>query len=364
MRLFFFSSFFFSIINLSAQSNLVDQKALPSVVNLSGHLRSWSKDHILFGHQDALAYGVYWKKHRSNRSDVKDLVKSHPAVVGWEISKLGQGPLNIDSVDFKSMQKWMVKVHKQGGINSISWHMDNFVTGGNSWDTAGSVVSHILPGGDKHADYCTKLDRFVDFLQGLKYRGELIPIIFRPFHEHTGSWFWWGKNLCTPDEYKELWHFTIEYLRDKKETHQLLYAYSPDVVNDTIEYLERYPGDLHVDIMGLDDYRDVGTNADHSKLGKRLEMLVDLAEKHQKIAALTETGQERIPEPEFWTKTLLAQMLHSNKSKQIAYVMVWRNARPSHHYGPFKGHASANDFQKFVKNNAIWLMKDLPKWNK
>lgn len=345
-----------------SQHSLVDQGADAAVINLANHLRKWSKDKILFGQQDALAYGVHWKKHRSNRSDVKDLVRSHPALIGWELSKLGQGPYNIDSVEFKSMQKWIKKVHRQGGINSISWHMDNFVTMGNSWDTAGSVVEHILPGGKHHSDFVAKLDLFVAFLGELKDRGKPIPIIFRPYHEHSGSWFWWGEALCTPEEYKALWQFTVKYLRDQKNVHQLLYAYSPDAVDDSSEYLERYPGDEYVDIMGLDDYRDVGQNADHSRLAVRLEMVVDLADKHGKIAALTETGQESIPEPEFWTKTLMQQLLSSEKTKRIAYVMVWRNARLTHHYGPFKGHASAEDFKIFAKNKNIWLLKDLPKW--
>ena len=238
--------------------------------------------------------------------------------------------------------------------------MDNFVTGGNSWDTTGSVVRHILPGGDQHQAFIEKLDLFVNFLQGLTYQGKPIPIIFRPFHEHTGSWFWWGKKLCTAEEYKSLWQFTVEYLRDRKQVHQLLYAYSPDVIRDSSEYLERYPGDHYVDIMGLDDYRDVGVNADHSMLAKRLEILVNLANEHNKIAALTETGQEKIPEPNFWTETLLRQLLSNDKTQQIAYVMVWRNARLSHHYGPFKGHISSEDFLKFARHEKIWLLKDLP----
>ncbi|MCB0689720.1 MAG: beta-mannosidase, partial [Saprospiraceae bacterium] len=196
-----------------AQPQLVDTNAIPAVIRLAENLENWSKDKILFGQQDALAYGVYWKKHRKNHSDVRKLVKSHPALIGWELSKLGQGPLNIDSVDFVSMQQWIINVHRQGGINSISWHMDNFVTGGNSWDTTGMVVKHILPGGDKHQEYLAKLDLFVQFLSALKYKGQTIPIIFRPFHEHTGSWFWWGKDHCSVQDYKQLWRFTIEYLR-------------------------------------------------------------------------------------------------------------------------------------------------------
>lgn len=352
----YFQSFLF------AQHSLVDDQADPNVVGLHTHLKLWAADKVLFGQQDALAYGVLWKRHRANHSDVKSIARSHPAIVGWELSKIGISPYNIDSVDFESMKKWIIKVHKQGGINTISWHMDNLVTGGNTWDTAGSVVRHILPGGSHHAQFLTKLDFFIKFLGDLKYRNKPVPIIFRPYHEHTGSWFWWGKNLCTVDEYKQLWKFTVEYLRDKNNIHQLLYAYSPDVIRDSIEYLERYPGDAWVDIMGLDDYHDVGVHANKNMLGNRLEILVDLANAHDKIAAFTETGQERIPQNDFWTETLLKQIMRNKKTQQIAYVMVWRNASLSHHYGPYKGHSSEENFKTFIADKRTWLLKDLPQW--
>ena len=192
----FYPPLLFNLSLFSQTPVLVDQNADPMVIRLANHLRIWSKDKVLFGQQDALAYGVLWKKHKANRSDVKNIVGSHPAVIGWELSKIGQSPFNIDSVDFSAMKKWIIKIHKQGGINTISWHMDNLVTGGNTWDTAGSVVQHILPGGSHHDQFLSKLDLFALFLNDLKYKNRPVPIIFRPYHEHTGSWFWWGKNFA------------------------------------------------------------------------------------------------------------------------------------------------------------------------
>ena len=85
-------------------------------------------------------------------------------------------------------------------------------------------------------------------------KGTLIPVVFRMYHEHTGAWFWWGSKQCTPEEYKQLWIMTVEYLRDKKNVHNLLYAYSPSETKNEAEYLERYPGDEYVDIVGYDCY--------------------------------------------------------------------------------------------------------------
>jgi mannan endo-1,4-beta-mannosidase len=47
--------------------------------------------------------------------------------------------------------------------------------------------------------------------------GKLIPIIFRPFHEFDGNWFWWGANYCTAEEYISVYRFTVNYLRDTKK---------------------------------------------------------------------------------------------------------------------------------------------------
>ncbi len=71
-----------------------------------------------------------------------------------------------------------------------------------------------------------------------------LPIIFRPFH---------GANV-TVDEYVQLWRFTVDYLRDEKGLHNLLFAYSTDVFTDEEDYLELYPGHEYVDVLGYDDY--------------------------------------------------------------------------------------------------------------
>ena len=335
---------------------LVDPGATRATRALFLNLQETAATNILFGHEDALAYGVEWKDWHRSRSDVKDVCGKHPALFGWEMSKLGKYPHNIDTVDFKQMQAWIKVAYRMGGVNTISWHLDNFVTGGDSWDVGERVVATILPGGVHHAAYLRKLDLFADYVRGLKtgflFR-KSIPIIFRPFHEHTGSWFWWGSDHCTPEEYKELWRFTVKYLRDEKALHNLLWCYSPDVFRDEEHYLERYPGDGYVDILGLDDYHDVGDNGNIRDLTRRLGMVVDLAESRNKIPVLSETGYEAIPQSDWWTAKFLPAIRDDAKAARIAYLMVWRNARRDHHYGPYPGHASAADFRKFSKDPVL-----------
>lgn len=342
----------------------VDASASRETKALYENLRRLAPKHVLVGHQDALAYGVNWKGWHKKRTDMHDVSGQHPALVGWELSRLGASPLNIDSVRFDEIQAWIKQVYKMGGVNTLSWHMDNFVTGGNSWEVGERVVETILPGGVHHEAFKAKLDHFADFVDDLEVgwlRKRKIPIIFRPWHEHTGSWFWWGKDHCTAEEYKALFRFTVEYLRDQKGLHQILYCYSPDVFEDEAHYMERYPGDEYVDILGVDDYHDVGAKNDVEALLNRLRTVVNLAERRDKIAVLSETGYETIPKGDWWTQTILEPIKNDPVASRIAYMMVWRNARLNHHYGPFPGHSSVPDFLRFAEDEFTLFANDLPK---
>jgi hypothetical protein len=338
-----------------------DALASPETVNLYQNLLALKKTGIMFGHQDDLAYGNGWYG-EVGRSDVKDVCGDYPAVYGWEIGHLELGDTySLDSVYFDNIKGWIKSVYQNGGINTISWHLRNPYTGGSSWDTSSKkVVASILPGGEKHKLYCTYLDRLAEFLLDLKTDdGTFIPILFRPYHEHTGSWFWWGKNLCTVEDYKALWHFTVDYLQNKKGIHHLLYTYSTDRFKTTDEYLERYPGDEIIDILGFDLY-DRGP--DYGDLLKNCaEKVSKLALEKGKIATLSETGGPIASNHSWWTKTVL----HSLQSSELSYVLVWRNPfKPADHaaFAPYKGSPDSQDFIQFYNDRKTLFQNDVAKY--
>jgi mannan endo-1,4-beta-mannosidase len=342
-----------------------DKQADKGVVNLYKNLALLAPDYIMIGHQDALSYGISWKKD-SDRSDIKDITGSHPAVFGWDIGgiELGQ-PVNLDSVPFNEMRKNIVSVYLRGGINTISWHARNPVSGKSSWvedkNSPNIIVAKILPGGSNHEDFKKQLDKVAAFLKSLKAPdGSLAPVIFRPWHENSGNWFWWGAIHCSSEEYKSLYRFTVDYLRNTHHLHNLLFAYSPDVgFKDADGYLERYPGDDLVDIIGLDDYNSLNTGHPE-KLISNLEIIAKVAIDHNKIAALTETGCNRVERKDYFTDELLPCLDHSELTRSISWVLFWRNADQKQHFVPAPGHPAAENFKEFVKNKDILLLNDIP----
>jgi len=256
--------------NRSEKLRPIDEEATEETTALYANLGALANEHVLFGHQADLAYGVHWDRRSDSlaraagdrRSDVKSVTGSYPAVYGWDVGDISQPEAaeNLDGVPFDKMKNWIVEGHERGGVITVSWHMNNLVSGGSAWDTT-PAVSKLLPDSSHHEAYRRALDRFAAFAKDVEAGfwswiggGHPVPIIFRPFHEMTGGWFWWGGDNTTPAAYKRLWRFTVEYLRDEKEVHNLLYAYSPDIIESKADYLRYYPGDAYVDILGYDDY--------------------------------------------------------------------------------------------------------------
>ncbi|MBD0404230.1 glycoside hydrolase family 26 protein [Flammeovirga sp. EKP202] len=360
-----FITFFFSIGSSVAQDSvkLNDKKATKPTKALYQQLHEVSnKNQTIFGHQDDLAYGYHWW---GDNSDVKQVAGDYPGLYGWDIGEIGNEK-NLDGIPFADIKRYIKEAHGRGGITTLSWHMVNLKTKTSAWDKT-SVVHEMLKGGKYHEEFIQKLDLVADFLNDLEVDGEKIPVLFRPWHEHNGSWFWWGGKNVSKEDYIKLWQFTVKYLRDKKKIHHVVYVYSTDSFETEEMYLDRYPGDEYVDILGFDDYGAFRKNADDARekwIINELEIIAKLADQKGKVCAFTETGIEAMVDDHFFTKKLLPMLNHNEWTRKAAYVMVWRNAnyekeQRDHFYAPYKGHSSAPDFKKFTEDESILLESDL-----
>ncbi|WP_020426663.1 S-layer homology domain-containing protein, partial [Paenibacillus riograndensis] len=167
--------------------NLADADASSATRSLFVYLDDIRGRGTLFGQQHATDEGQSITKRDGTESDVKNAVGAHPALFGWDTLSLeGKEKPGVAGDVYASIDNLaasMKHAYEAGGVLTLSAHMPNFVTGGDFYDLKGSVVSHILPGGDKHGEFNTFLDNIALFANSLKDDGgRSIPVIFRPFH--------------------------------------------------------------------------------------------------------------------------------------------------------------------------------------
>lgn len=320
---------------------------------------------VMFGHQDSYLYGHSWKIAEDassyDRSDIKDVAGVYPALSGMDLGGIElDSPLNIDKNDFGHMRKSAMVHHEKGGVVTFSWHPRNPLTGGDTWDTSSTeVVASILPGGVKHEMFMGWLAKAADYLESIKTAdGEMIPIIFRPWHEHTKNYFWWGQDLCTTEQYKALWEMTYDYMARERGLNHLVWSYSPDSCGtDVLDVEERYPGDGIVDMIGIDFYQFTDNEQYIERMKYSLDVISAFAKEHGKLIAVTEAGCEGIKHDKWWTEVLYPAI----KDYPVSYVLLWRNACDEnmrhHFYAPFPEHESAEDFKAFSELEDMLFIK-------
>ncbi|MDQ0090300.1 mannan endo-1,4-beta-mannosidase [Paenibacillus anaericanus] len=361
--------------------NLVDSQATAETKSLFSYLNEVRGKSVLFGHQHDTTVSFAGKDAQGKViSDVKNSVGDYPAVFGWDKLSLDghENPPGVSGnyeASRKGLSAAMKEAYDLGGIITLSTHPYNPVTGGDFKDTSNteganqSVVTRILPGGDKNSEFKQYLDRIASFANQLKDdNGKLIPVLFRPFHEQNGGWFWWGASTTTKSEYIELYRYTVEYLRDTKGVRNFLYVYSPNGTfnGNENEYLTTYPGDYYVDILGMDQYdnkENAGSEGFLNGLVKDLKMISKLADRKGKIATLSEYGYSAAGmkttgnnEKEWFTKILKA-IQNDPDARKIAYMLTWANFGegnnlyvPYHNAATLGDHELLPDFINFYKD--------------
>ena len=364
---------FESSVKATTTLAIVDAKATKATKYLLENLSFLSKTNVLFGMHDATSYGInaggssWWDDGTGSKSDPKVLVGSHPAIFSLDLTDVVEKG-NVDKI-----QNLCKQAYNEGGIITMCWHQDRIDGSGDAWKVTPSIVSTMLPGGINNSAFNAKLDKVANFANTLRNtKGEAIPFIFRPWHEHNGSWFWWGKGNCTTQEYITLWKYTVDYLKGTKNVHNMLYAFSPDgqQFNTKAEYFAIYPGDSYVDIFGLDFYFGTGDLSEVNKFTARITWISEYATEKNKLSALTEAGDrlgwgangapDALKIPNWYTRCILAPIKSNETTKKLAYFATWRNASPTHHFVPYPGHAAVPDFQAFYDDPFTMFLNDLP----
>lgn len=344
--------------------SIVDKQATAQTKALLANLWTIADRGFMFGHHDDLWYGRYWYN-EPGASDTKSVCGDYPGVFSVDFGPIMDNRYNDSENAIR--RRVILEARERGEVIMACAHLNNPLTSGDSWDNSNKeVVKSILtPGNATREKFITWLDRLADFCLNLKdSKGELVPVIFRPLHEHTQGWSWWGSSCTTETEFIEFWQMIVKYLRDTKGVHNLLYAVSPQLDSwyddQTIRnrLLYRWPGDDFVDFIGMDCYH--GENP--AAFSNYLRIATEISLQKRKPCGVTEDGVESFTRADYWTYSVLEPA----QDKRISMAVFWRNKyvgkneADKHYFSVYPGHPSEDNFRKMYSSERTFFSKDLP----
>lgn len=192
---------------------------------------------------------------------------------------------------------WAIETH---GIVTLTFHWFSPLGGHDksfyAKNTEFDAEQILIEGTPERIAFYHDMDIIASELK--KFRDADIPVLWRPFHESDGEWFWWGAK--GPLTASRLYCLMFEYYTNTLHLDNLLWVWNSSVK-------EAYPGDEYVDIISMDIYLSEYERTDYHK---QYEKLVQATSKN-KTAALAEIGY--LPD---------IQML-SQSHTPWAYFMTW-----------------------------------------
>jgi mannan endo-1,4-beta-mannosidase len=210
-----------------------------------------------------------------------------------------------DSSDWTQMAiDWHTK---SGGIVCFCWHWNVprdindpdgptsfYVPGAQDGDpgTTFDIAKAVTPGTKEYERAIHDIDLIAYELQRLEAAG--VPVLWRPLHEASGSWFWWGiqnKEQVAEQCYQKLWYMIFDRLENYHKLTNLIWVWNGQTKKNAV-HKNTY------DIAGTDVYP---SKEDHTSLAgdyKRLKEITD----DGKMLALSECGY--IPDPDELAKDM------------------------------------------------------------
>lgn len=164
---------------------------------------------------------------------------------------------DFEGVTARAKQWW-----ERGGIVTICWHTGSDFASGYpeskqtdiNWDEA------FIEGSDTYNALIEAMDRAVPSLKELNEAG--VPVLWRPFHEFDGKWFWWGQGGS--ENFKKLWILMYDRYTNYWGLNNLIWVLGYSHLS--FQMSRWYPGDEYVDIIGADSYNKGANNRLYRKV--------------------------------------------------------------------------------------------------
>ncbi len=301
---------------VTAYRKLTNPNATIEAVKLYDYINGVYHNGIISGQQEST-----WKGSDQYEFDyIYEHTGKYPAMRG----------LDYMNDDFAGVNARAKDWHERGGIVTICWHCGYDFSGSwnesmkteiSDWDAA------LTEGTPEYEVLISGMDKAADALKELQAAN--IPVLWRPFHELDGAWFWWGKGGA--ENFKKLWILMYDRYTNYHGLNNLIWVLGYS--GNGRGYDEWYPGDAYVDIAGADSYND-GANG-------KLYVLVSRVVPEDMPICFHECG--RVP---------TVEQLHE-KDTDWVWFMTW-------HTDHITGSNDVNDLNEIFNDEYVITLDELP----
>lgn len=248
---------------------------------------------VMTGDMSTAAAGI------KGHEDVKAVYTAsgkYPALVGFDF--MNATGMSASGSWYKEYTQNAIKLAKEfwqlGGIPAFTWHWRDpnketdgfylpsansetntnfdfttaFKSGTTEWDETSTAYKNMVADIDVVADY---------FLQ-LQDSG--VACIFRPLHEASGKWFWWGNQGGAA--YQQLYRLVYNEMVNVKGVNNVIWVWNPEYATDA----DWNPGAEYYDVVSIDIYNDAYDYSSNGSAFKKLKTLTNAS----KMIALSENG--------------------------------------------------------------------------
>jgi mannan endo-1,4-beta-mannosidase len=215
-----------------------------------------------------------------------------PAICGFDF--MNDSPSRVERGAVGSNTDLGIQWGSEGGIVTFCWHWNapthlidqppdlfwhsGFYTKATTFDVEQAMND---PSSDEYKLLVRDIDAIANQLKRLQDAD--VPVLWRPLHEASGAWFWWGAK--GPEPYLKLWRLMYDRMTHYHQLNNLIWVWNG-------QHVDWYPGDEYADIIGEDVY---GPAKDYTSQAERFNIALSYTEAN-KIIALSENGP--LPDPD------------------------------------------------------------------
>ncbi|WFB36148.1 glycosyl hydrolase [Kiritimatiellota bacterium B12222] len=316
-------------VPLMAQPTVSSMKV--AVEELRGYIAWVAAEGYILSGQHITGSRLSLAEPRNEFTHVQNLTGEAPAILGMDLW-VPQSAQVTEEVRRRATVAMAIEQWRQGGLVTISWHHEYPGVEKGLWENVQTERSQadfdlmLTPGTEEYAIWLAEVDGIALYLQKLQEAG--VPVIFRPYHEMDGGWFWWGAK--EPESFHRLWRNLYRRLVDHHGLENLLWSWSPNQ-NAQMVY---YPGDTWVDFTGVDAYLPTRNEAVILSDEKKLE------EVSVQPFALTEVG--------------LLPAIEQLAETRYAWFLVWHTGWCDNEFYGMPGNNGPGNSPEVLKEIYAW----------